>query len=179
MNNAPAEKWEEARARGLAEDGWLLLASVPNQRLTLLGGGQFVAVYPLATSRYGLGAAKGSHQTPPGWHDVVEWIGGHLPLGSVLKSRVPTGEVVPEAEWRGQRKEDLILSRVLRLSGLEDGVNRGGDLDSFARYIYLHGTNHEERLGQPSSSGCLRLANRDVAQLFDHTNGRTAWCWIG
>jgi hypothetical protein len=179
MNDLRDDIWNQALQRGLSDDARLVVASVAGQQLELFVRGQSVARYPMATSRYGIGSAKGSHQTPPGWHEITEWIGGHLPLGTVLKSRVPAGEVVPESEWAGQRKEDLILSRILRLSGLEEGVNRGGEVDSFARYIYIHGTNHEHLLGQPSSSGCIRLSNRDVAQLYDQTNDRPTWCWVG
>ena len=79
-------------------------------------------------------------------------------------SREPTG-----ATWCGEAcDDDLILTRILTLDGLEDGVNRGAGCDSLARYIYLHGTNQEEALGRPLSHGCVRLSNDDVRQLFDH-----------
>ena len=84
--------------------------------------------------------------------------------GTVFVSREPTGET-----WRGEaREDDLILTRILTLDGLEDGVNRGAGCDSLERYIYLHGTNHEDLLGRPVSHGCVRLSNEHVCQLFDH-----------
>ena len=98
-----------------------------------------------------------------GWHRIHARIGAGAPLGTVFESRVPTGRV-----WRGEAAEaDLILTRVLTLEGLEDGVNRGPGRDSLERYIYLHGTNHEDQLGRPASHGCVRLANADVVELFD------------
>ena len=90
-------------------------------------------------------------------------IGEGAEAGSVFVAREPTGEI-----WRGQpRDDDLILTRILTLDGLEEGVNRGAGCDSLERYIYLHGTNHERLLGRPTSHGCVRLANADVRRLFD------------
>ncbi len=63
--------------------------------------------------------------------------------------------------------DDLILTRILTLDGLEDGINRGPGHDSLERYIYLHGTNHEDLLGRPVSCGCVRLSNTDICALFD------------
>src|SRR5262245_1045189 len=110
----------------------------------------------------GIGGAQGSYQTPPGWHRVHKRIGTDAASGTVFVSREPTGET-----WRGEvRDEDLILTRILTLEGLEDGVNRGPGCDSLQRYIYLHGTNHEALIGRPVSHGCVRLSNRDVTELF-------------
>ncbi len=61
----------------------------------------------------------------------------------------------------------MITTRILRLKGLEKGVNSGGQVDTYDRYVYVHGTNHEERLGKPASSGCLQMGNEDIAELFD------------
>src|SRR4029077_5439270 len=121
------------------------------------------AVWPASTARAGIGGAEGSFRTPPGWHRVHWRIGEGAEVGSVFVAREPTGEI-----WRGQaRDDDLILTRILTLDGLEEGVNRGAGYDSLERYIYLHGTNHERLLGRPTSHGCVRLANADVCRLFD------------
>lgn len=141
----------------------LVLVDVARQRVTLLEAGRPVAVYPASTSAAGIGGEEGSNRTPLGWHRIHARIGAGAPLGTVFESRVPTGRV-----WRGEAAEaDLILTRVLTLEGLEDGVNRGPGRDSLERYIYLHGTNHEDQLGRPASHGCVRLANADVVELFD------------
>ena len=84
----------------------------------------------------------------------------------VFKGRKPTGKRHPECSKEDQAKS-LITSRILRLRGLEPGLNTGGNRDSFARYVYIHGTNHEEAIGSPASSGCLQLTNADVIDLFD------------
>ncbi len=142
----------------------LLVVDVPRQRLVLLDRqGEGLAEYPVSTAAAGIGGEAGSFRTPPGLHRIHARIGAGEPAGAVFASRLPTGEL-----WRGEsRDDDLILTRVLTLEGLEDGVNRGPGCDSLERYIYLHGTNHEEALGEPGSHGCIRLGNADVAELFD------------
>jgi len=141
----------------------LLVVDVPSQRLTLIDHGRAVADFPVSTAAAGVGGKSGSMRTPPGWHRIHARIGGDQPLGMVFESRVPTGQL-----WKGEpREEDLILTRVLQLDGLEAGVNQGPGCDSLERYIYIHGTNHEAELGEPGSHGCVRLSNADVAWLHD------------
>ena len=115
-----------------------------------------VAAWPVSTARNGIGGAEGSFRTPPGWHAIHRRIGEGAAHGAVFVSR----QSRPARRWRGEaRDDDLILTRILTLDGLEEGVNRGAGCDSLARYIYLHGTNHEELLGRPASHGCVRLFN--------------------
>ncbi len=128
--------------------------------------------YPVSTSRYGAGEAMDSLMTPRGRHEVVERYGDDLVAGSVLVSRAFTGEVMPDSAWQQEDGEDRILSRILRLSGCEQGRNRGGTLDSYARMIYIHGTNQEQHVGiRPSSHGCIRMKNHDVIELYQLTGG--------
>src|SRR5262249_9656658 len=116
-----------------------------------------------STAANGIGGQEGSNRTPPGWHRIHSKIGAGAESGTVFESREPTGRV-----WRGENEAaDLILTRILRLDGLEAGVNRGSGCDSLERYIYIHGTNHEDTLGRPGSHGCVRMANADVIELFD------------
>ncbi len=141
----------------------LLLVDVERQRLTLIEDGRPVADYLVSTAAAGVGGKEGSNRTPSGWHRIHARIGAGAPGGAVFESRVATGQM-----WRGEpRAEDLILTRVLTLQGFEEGVNRGPGRDSLARYIYIHGTNHEEALGRPDSHGCVRMANADVVDLFE------------
>ena len=141
----------------------MLLVDVARQRLVRFAGGEPVAECPVSTSANGVGGEEGSFRTPPGWHRIHRRIGAGAARGAVFVSREPTGET-----WGDEtRDDDLILSRVLTLEGLEDGVNRGPGCDSLERFIYLHGTNHEDDLGRPVSQGCVRLGNDDVLELFD------------
>jgi len=120
-------------------------------------------VYAISTSAKGIGCRKDSHQTPHGVHRVKQKIGGGQPSGMVFKGREPTGELFDPYEIG----EDEITSRILWLDGMEAGVNKGGVHDSYERYIYIHGTSDERRIGRPVSKGCIRMKNADVIELFD------------
>ena len=164
---ASLDKLSAARALDLARDGLsrqgapaslpdrLLVVDAERQVATWLEGGKPVAAWPVSTARNGIGGAEGSFRTPPGWHRDPPRIGEEAALGAVFVTAP-----ADRRRWRGEaRVDDLILTRILTLEGLEDGVNRGDGCDSLERYIYLHGTNHEETLGRPASHGCVRLAN--------------------
>lgn len=153
-----------AAAAGAPAGGRWLLVDVAGQRLALVRGGAVERVWPVSTARAGVDGREGSGGTPPGLHRIARCVGAGAEPGTVFESREPTGRV-----WRpgDDDADDLILTRILTLEGLEPGVNRGAGVDSLARYIYLHGTNHEDRIGEPVSHGCVRLRNGDVAELFD------------
>ena len=143
--------------------GPVLVVDTARQRLGLLKDGRLVFEAIISTAKNGLGCEENSYRTPTGWHRIHARIGAGTESGAVFKAQKPTGEV-----WRGEaREEDLILTRVLTLDGLEEGWNRGPGRDSRLRWIYLHGTNQEHELGTPVSHGCVRLSNADVADLFD------------
>ena len=169
---------DQARSRGLAPEGRLFVVSVADQRLALLAPAAPPRLYPVSTSKWGVGSWQDSNRTPLGWHRVTDWIGAQAQPGQAFVSREPTGEILPPARWRSVLAADYVLTRILWLDGLEEGLNRGDGIDSRSRYIYLHGTNQEHLLGQPASHGCIRLANRDVIELFDLTLGRQTYCWI-
>ena len=139
------------------------MVDAERQVATLIEAGTPVAAWPVSTARRGIGGEEGSFRTPPGWHSIRRRIGEDAAQGAVFVSRQRTGE-----RWCGEaRNEDLILTRILTLDGLEDGVNLGPGRDLRSRYIYLHGTNHEDLLGRTASHGCVRLSNRDVTELFE------------
>ncbi len=141
----------------------LMVVDTARQQLGLLQDGQLRFEAIISTAKNGLGCEEGSYRTPTGWHRIQACIGAGAEPGAVFRNRVDTGDV-----WRGEaRNEDLILTRVLTLDGLEAGWNRGPGRDSLERFIYLHGTNQEGLLGTPVSHGCVRLANADVVALFD------------
>lgn len=130
-------------------------------------GDMLIRQYPVSTAASGPGEASGSHCTPRGRHRIAEKIGAGLPLCSAFKARVPTGEIwTPELDAENPGR-DWILSRILWLEGLEPGRNRGGNVDTHNRYIYIHGTHEEHRIGTAASHGCIRMKNADVAELFD------------
>lgn len=141
--------------------------SIADQQLYGFSAGQLVLRLPVSTALNGAGEQNGSNRTPRGLHQVRAKIGTGLPLGAVLRGRRWTGEAW-NAELHAQFPgRDWILSRILWLSGCEPGINRLGAVDTFRRYIYLHGTPDTEPMGVPLSHGCIRLRNADVLDLFD------------
>ena len=120
----------------------------------------------MSSSRKPPSCRENSLGTPWGLHEICEKIGDGEELGTVFKGRKSIGKTYLECD-EAKRTMNLITTRILRLKGLQVGVNMGEGIDSFDRYIYIHGTNHEDRLGQPSSSGCLQLSNTDVYDLHD------------
>jgi L,D-transpeptidase YbiS len=131
--------------------------SVHDQRLMLKNGRKKVAAYPVSTSRFGLGSKEGSFKTPTGKFRIAEKIGEGMPPGTVFKSRRPV-----KATKKMLRDDDLVMTRILWLDGLE-----ARNVNTHDRYVYIHGTNHEEEIGRPASHGCIRMKNADVVELFD------------
>ena len=123
--------------------------------------------YSVSTSRYGLGCEQDSNKTPTGAHIIAEKIGDDGVMNEIFKGRQATGEVAEIIHTAQQSDQDLILSRIMWLRGLEDGHNCGEGIDSYQRYIYIHGTAEEGLLGMPASHGCVRMSNKDVIELFD------------
>ena len=124
-------------------------------------------VYSVSTAKRGAGEKNGSLCTPRGSHIIRAKIGSGEPLNSVFVRRRPTGEVwTPELHEKYPGR-DWILTRILWLSGREPGRNRLGDVDTMRRYIYIHGSPDTAQMGKPGSIGCIRMRNRDVAELFE------------
>ena len=122
--------------------------------------------WPVSTALAGVGQNEGSGCTPLGWHYVRAAIGKDLPAGTVFRGRRPTGERYNKALAEAYPGRDWILTRILWLCGLERGVNRGGDVDSQRRYIYLHGTPPDQPMGEPLSHGCIRMRDEALLALF-------------
>ncbi len=157
------------RLAGATESGeQALVVDVPSQRLYLFEFGELVGSFMVSTAERGTGNREGSLQTPLGLHRVDEKIGADAQRGMIFRGRQPTGElaeILKEPDERAAR--DDVTTRILWLQGLEPGVNQGGDVDSKQRYIYIHGTPEEGRIGRPASHGCVRMTNADVITLFD------------
>lgn len=148
----------------------MCLVSIPEQALHLLDGDRVLQSWPVSTSRYGVGGKNDSMKTPPGAHRVAECIGDGIALHTVFKGRVAQEEMAEiEAEPRATERE-CITTRILWLDGLEPGVNKGGEMDSYQRYIYVHGTHEEGLIGQAASIGCIRMRGADVIELFDQVS---------
>jgi L,D-transpeptidase catalytic domain len=167
---------------GIKPSRFILAASVARQQMLLFeksANGSHGARFPeyafrrrfvVSTSRHGIGQVMHSHQTPLGLHRVARKVGGGHPIGTVFRNRRPVGFT-----WQG-RADAGIVHRILWLEGLEPGFNRGGNVDTFQRFIYIHGFGDETSLGRPQSSGCIHLAAADLMPLYERVpEGTLVW----
>ncbi len=150
-----------------------LRIELEHQRLICLQDGRAVATYPVSTGRAGAGEARDSGCTPRGKLRVRLKIGDGCRENTVFVGRRPSGEIYDEALGKRQPERDWILTRILWLGGCEAGVNRGGEVDTLRRFIYIHGTPEESLIGLPVSHGCIRMRNRDLLTLFDWVENGT------
>jgi lipoprotein-anchoring transpeptidase ErfK/SrfK len=135
-----------------------IVISTREQKLALLDRGNLMAIYPVSTSKFGLGDWPGSSCTPLGELEVAQKIGDHAPSGAVFKDRRRTGEIVaPDSPGR-----DPIVTRILWLRG-RDPQNA----QAYARMIYIHGTPEERNIGFPASYGCIRMRSSDIINLYE------------
>ena len=148
----------------------MIFVNSSNQTLYLFKDDRLIFESKISTSKYGMGCRMNSLKTPTGLHSVSSMFGKGLPAGTLFKNRKPTEEVIKKIPLDNS---DYITSRILRLNGLEEGKNKGGDLDSYNRYIYIHGTPHYNTLGSRQSQGCIRMSDRDVIKLFDLVDQKT------
>jgi L,D-transpeptidase YbiS len=146
------------------KNGVGLWVRVGAQELLVIRDGRIDRTYRCSTAAKGTGSLRDSEKTPLGWHEIGAKIGDGLAVGAVLEERRWKGRI-----WKPGDKTDadLVLTRILRLRGLQRGYNLGGNVDSWDRCIYIHGTNDVDELGQPSSHGCVRLSPSEVIELFD------------
>jgi hypothetical protein len=169
------------RRRGIIPTRFVLVVNIARQQLQLLGrvppgyrprcGDGIVVdrqnryvllkVIRCSTSKFGIGELEGSNKTPRGLHQITDKIGGGWPVGTVFKSRQVIGFT-----WQGMPLAP-ITNRILWLGGLEPGLNRGGNVDSHGRFIYIHGTGDEPGIGRPASHGCIQLPGDDLIPLYD------------
>jgi hypothetical protein len=160
-------------ARFGAGDSLYLVVSVSDQTMSIMRQNSPLRTYTISTSKFGIGSRSGSNKTPLGMHKICFKTGEGVPVGGVFKARQFTGRTAVIHRDHTDVPEDLITSRILRLEGLEPGLNKGEGIDSYKRYIYLHGTNEEGLIGHPSSHGCVRMKNHEVVELYDLVNEGT------
>ncbi|MGB2248931.1 MAG: L,D-transpeptidase family protein [Alcanivorax sediminis] len=142
-----------------------LIITLSDQSLEIRGENR--ERFAISSARNGVGEAMGSEATPRGRHMVRARFGAGLPEGAVLTGRKFSGEVYSAELAKQYPERDWVLTRILWLGGLEAGRNQGGNVDSFRRFIYIHGTPDSEPMGTPASHGCIRMRNADLIRLFD------------
>ena len=145
----------------------LLFVAIKQQKIYLIRHGHMVTSYPISTSKYGVGNLIHSKKTPTGLHIIEHKIGKGVPSQGIIKGGVYTGEQIDLEHYPVTKKGDFVTSRLLWLKGLELGKNLGGNVDSYERRIYIHGTPEEGLIGKPSSHGCIRMTNHQVIELFN------------
>lgn len=144
-----------------------LSLSSKTQRLDCYENDSLWRSFSISTGKNGMGELEGSGCTPRGWHTIYSKIGGDAPENAVFVSRVWTGEIYSPELALAHPGRDWILTRIIQLDGLEEGRNKGSNVDTLARYIYIHGTPDSTPLGIPGSKGCIRMRNHELIALFD------------
>lgn len=143
---------------------------ISEQRLYLIENSLVKASYPISTSKYGEGSIENSFKTPLGKHSIKEMIGDEAEINTIFTSRINTKRSATIIDQFQDTDNDYVTSRIMWLDGEEDGLNKGGNVDSFRRYIYIHGTHEEGLIGTKASHGCIRMFNYDVIELFNLVN---------
>ena len=158
----PPDFFAASQKNGIAPTQFVLVVNIARQVISLFEKNKFAKKFPCSTSRFGIGQQEGTNCTPLGLHRIAEKIGAGEPRGTVFKSRRIAGHT-SQPEFAGAK----ITTRILWLRGLEPGLNCGGNVDSHARYIYIHGTADQSSIGRPASCGCIHLADADLIPLFN------------
>lgn len=166
---------ERCAALEIKPSARVMTVSIARQLLGFYRDDVLFRAYVISTSLRPPCNVKNSLGTPRGLHHIAERIGAGAPPGTVFKGRVNSGKHFNELSDE-ENAGNLITTRILRLRGSEPGVNAGGEVDSFDRYIYIHGTNREDRLGRPVSGGCVQMNNIEIAGLFEEVRtGDMVW----
>lgn len=154
-----------------------LYIGIAEQRMIALNSvAEWINQWPVSTALNGPGNLSGSGKTPLGWHRIRAWVGHDLPVNTVFVGRRPTGEIYSADLAAVHPQRDWILTRILWLCGEQSGVNRGNQVDSMRRYIYIHGTPDTEPMGEPRSHGCIRMRNQAIIEVFSQTTRHTRVC---
>jgi len=144
----------------------VIYVSIKEQKLYHIKHDSVIQEYMISSSAYGIGSKVGSNKTPIGLHSIKKKYGENTPINGKMTGRVFHGNIATIYNDETKSKTDDVTSRILWLEGLEKGKNKGKGIDSFNRYIYIHGTSEEGRLGKPASHGCIRMRNKEVIDLY-------------
>ena len=145
----------------------VIYVSIKKQKLYYIEHDSIIKEYIISSSVYGIGNTSGSNKTPIGLHNIRKKYGEKTPINGKMTGRVFQGNIATIYTDQTKSKTDDVTSRILWLEGLEKGKNKGEGIDSFKRYIYIHGTSEEGRLGKPASHGCIRMKNKEVIDLYN------------
>ena len=144
----------------------VLYVSIKQQKLYHIQNDSIIKEYIISSSAYGIGSKAGSNKTPIGLHNIKEKYGDNTPINGRMTGRVFYDDIATIYTDETKSKTDDVTSRIFWLEGMEKGKNKGKGIDSFSRYIYIHGTSEEGSLGKPASHGCIRMKNKEVIDLY-------------
>ncbi|MDB0001812.1 L,D-transpeptidase [Gammaproteobacteria bacterium] len=150
-----------------AENNLTIEIDISKQRLFLLDNMEILRSYPISSSKYGEGSTQNSFKTPLGNHVIKEMIGNNAIKNTIFTSRINTKRQAEIIHDEAKSDNDYVTTRIMWLDGQEEGKNKGKGVDSYQRYIYIHGTHEEGLIGQKASHGCIRMFNSDVIELFN------------
>lgn len=150
-----------------------IVIDISEQRLYLVNNLQIIKSFPISSSKFGEGSIENSYKTPLGSHEIKDKIGYNVKKNTIFNSRINTMRPAKIITKPVDSENDFITSRIMWLDGLEYGKNKGEGIDSFSRYIYIHGTHEEGLIGKKASHGCIRMFNNDVIELFDEVQEGT------
>ena len=145
----------------------IIFVSIKNQKLYYIKNNRVINNFSVSSSKYGTGNKNGSNKTPLGLHKIKEKHGEGVPINGKMVGRIFYNQIANIYKDTTESKTDDITSRILWLEGIEKGKNKGEGIDSYNRYIYIHGTSEEGKLGTPASHGCIRMKNKDVIDLYN------------
>jgi lipoprotein-anchoring transpeptidase ErfK/SrfK len=145
----------------------IIFVSIKNQKLYHIKNNRVINNFSISSSKYGTGNKNGSNKTPLGLHKIKEKYGEGVPINGKMVGRIFYNQIANIYKDTTESKTDDITSRILWLEGIEKGKNKGEGIDSYNRYIYIHGTSEEGKLGAPASHGCIRMKNKDVIDLYN------------
>jgi len=148
--------------------------SISQQRLYLINHDRIIRSFPISSSSYGEGQTQNSFKTPLGSHEIKTKIGTNVDKYQYFVSRELIPQQVNIIHDAIDSEDDFITTRIMWLTGLIDGFNKGESVDSFNRFIYIHGTHEEGLIGKKASHGCIRMLNHDVLELYDIIPAKTA-----
>ena len=151
------------------EGDTVIFISLARQELYLMQGINVLKRYSISSSKYGIGCQDGSGQTPEGIHRIYRKIGHKTAVPYIYASHYNTGKKAKLTQQPKDSRHDYVTSRIMWLEGVEENFNCGGNVDSYHRDIYIHGTTEEGLIGATYSSGCIRMLNKDVIELYDLT----------
>lgn len=144
-----------------------MYVSIKHQKLYLIENDSTIKKYPISTALKGVGNKLHSLKTPPGLHTIKRKLGDNVPYAGILEARVYNGKIAKVLTDKQKADGDYVTTRIMWLEGEDPGINKGRNIDSYNRYIYIHGTPEEGLIGQPASHGCIRMKNNDVIELYD------------